>query len=152
MNGAGLARDTHVVVAALVEHDGKFLVVEERVDGALKLNQPAGHWDRGESLLDAVRRETLEESAWEVEPMALLGTYAFAPHELDYGFLRFAFICEPRRHHPQRPLDAGIERAVWLTREELRTRQPEHRGPAVLACVEDYLAGRRYPLELVREL
>ena len=149
---AGIARDTHVVVAALVEREGRFLLVEERVDGALKLNQPAGHWDRGESLLAAVRRETLEESAWEVEPEALLGAYAFEAPDLGYGFLRFAFICRCLRHHPERALDQGIERAVWLTRAELAARRARHRGPAVLRCVDDYLAGKRYPLELVREL
>lgn len=147
-----LARDTHVVVAAVVERDGKFLMVEERVDGALKLNQPAGHWDRGESLLDAVRRETLEESAWEVEPVSLLGTYTFSPAELDYGFLRFAFVCTLLRHHPQRVLDTGIERAVWLTRDELIARRAQHRSPSLLTCIDDYVAGKRYPLELVREL
>ncbi|MEK6805277.1 MAG: NUDIX hydrolase [Pseudomonadota bacterium] len=147
-----LARDTHVVVAAIVERDGRFLFVEERVEGELKLNQPAGHWDQGESLLHAVCREALEESAWDVEPEALLGTYAFDAPELGYGFLRFAFICKPLRHHPHRALDSGIERAVWLTREELAARRIQHRGPAVLRCVDDYLAGNRYPLELVRQL
>ncbi len=148
----GIARDTHVVVAAIVEQDGRFLMVEERVEGELKLNQPAGHWDQGESLLTAVRREALEESAWEVEPVALLGTYAFDAPELGYGFLRFAFICKPLRHHPQRVLDTGIECAIWLTRDELAARRAQHRGPAVLRCVDDYLAGKRYPLELVGEL
>lgn len=147
-----LARDTHVVAAAIVERDGKFLMVEERVDGALMLNQPAGHWDRGESLLDAVRREALEESGWDVEPVALLGTYSFSPPELNYGFLRYAFICKAVRHYPQRTLDTGIERALWLSRDELVARRAQHRSPALLACVDDYLAGRRYPLELVREL
>lgn len=147
-----LSRDTHVVVAAVIERDGKFLIVEERVNGALMLNQPAGHWDRGESLLEAVRRETLEESAWDVEPTALLGAYTFSPAELDYGFLRFAFVCTPLRHHPQRALDTGIERAVWLTRTELVARRNQHRSPALLACIDDYLAGTRHPLELVREL
>lgn len=147
-----LSRDTHVVVAAVVERDGKFLIVEERVDGQLRLNQPAGHWDRDESLLDAVRRETLEESAWDVEPTALLGVYTFSPAELGYGFLRVAYVCTPLRHHPQRALDAGIERAVWLTHEELIARREQHRSPALLSCIDDYLSGRRYPLELVHEL
>ncbi len=147
-----MSRDTHVVAAAIVERDGKFLVVEERINGELKLNQPAGHWEDGETLLDAVRRETLEESGWEVEPVALLGAYAFEPEDLPYSFLRFAFICEPRRHRPERALDTGVERAVWLTRDELAARSSAHRSPALLACVDDYLAGRRYPLELVRHL
>lgn len=149
---ADRARDTHVVVAAVVEKDGRFLTVEERINDSLRLNQPAGHWDRGESLLDAVRRETLEESGWEVEPVALLGTYAFSPPDLGYGFLRFAFVCTPVRHHPARALDTGIERALWLSYDELRAQRARHRSPALLACLDDYRAGRRYPLELVREL
>lgn len=147
-----LARDTHVVVAAIVERDGRFLLVEERIAGELKLNQPAGHWDRGESLLHAVRRETLEESAWEVEPVALLGAYAFDAKELGYGFLRFAFVCKALRHHPSQKLDEGIERAVWLTRAEIAACKPQHRSVAVLACVDDFLAGQRFPLNLVTHL
>ena len=147
-----MSRDTHVVAAAIVERDGRFLVVEERINGELKLNQPAGHWEEGETLVDAVKREALEESGWEVEPIALLGAYDFKPDHLDYSFLRFAFVCEPRKHHDGRKLDEGIERAIWLTREELARRSAEHRSPALLACIDDYLAGRRYPLELVRHL
>lgn len=147
-----MTRRTHVVAAAIVEREGRFLVVEERIDGELKLNQPAGHWEEGETLVDAVKREALEESGWEVEPVALLGAYDFKPDHLDYGFLRFAFVCEPRRHHQTRKLDDGIERAIWLTREELARRGREHRSPALLACIDDYLAGRRFPLELVRHL
>ena len=147
-----MSRDTHVVAAAIVERDGKFLLVEERIDGALKLNQPAGHWEDGETLLDAVKREALEESGWEVEPVALLGTYEFRPRDLPYSFLRFAFICEPRRHRPDHALDHGIERAVWLSREEIVQRAQDHRSPALLACVDDYLAGRRFPLDVIRPL
>jgi 8-oxo-dGTP pyrophosphatase MutT (NUDIX family) len=147
-----LSRNTHVVAAAIVERDGKFLIVEERVEGVLKLNQPAGHWEDGETLLDAVRREALEESGWEVEPVALLGTYDFRPEGLDYSFLRFAFICEPRRQRTDHVLDQGIERTLWLTRDEIVERSREHRSPALLACIDDYLAGKRYPLELVRHL
>ena len=147
-----MSRDTHVVAAAIVERDGKFLLVEERIDGALKLNQPAGHWEDGETLLEAVKREALEESGWEVEPVALLGTYEFRPRDLPYSFLRFAFICEPRQQRANHQLDQGIERAIWLSREEIVARESEHRSPALLACIDDYLAGTRYPLELVRHL
>jgi len=147
-----VSRDTHVVAAAIVERDGKFLIVEERIEGVLKLNQPAGHWEDGETLLEAVKREALEESGWEVEPVALLGAYEFKPRELPYSFLRFAFICEPRRQRADHKLDAGIERALWLTREEIVQRSSEHRSPALLACIDDYLAGRRFPLELIRHL
>jgi ADP-ribose pyrophosphatase YjhB (NUDIX family) len=145
-------RDTHVVVAAIVEQEGRFLIVEERINGELKLNQPAGHWEEGETLLEAVRRETLEESAWEVEPTALLGVYEFRPPDLGYTFLRFAFVCEPRREQAGRALDAGIERAAWFSRDELVERSDQLRSPAVLACIDDYLLGKRYPLELAQHL
>lgn len=147
-----MTRDVHVVAAAIVERDGRFLVVEERIGGTVMLNQPAGHWEPNETLLEAVRREALEESGWEVEPVAFLGAYEFAPADLPYSFLRFAFVCEPRRHDAQRVLDAGIERALWLTREELLARRAEHRSPALMACVDDYLAGKRYPLAVVAHL
>lgn len=145
-------REVHVTVAAIVARDGKFLFVEESVGGRTVLNQPAGHWEAGETLFEAVKRETLEETAWEVEPTALLGVYEYEPPELGYGFLRFAYLAEPRRHHPQRPLDPGIERAVWLTPDELRREHARHRSPMVLRCVEDALAGQRHPLSLIGHL
>ena len=145
-------RDVHVTVAAIVARDGKFLFVEESVGGRTVLNQPAGHWEAGETLLEAVKRETLEETAWEVEPTALLGVYEYEPPELGYGFLRFAYLAEPRRHHPQRPLDPGIVAAVWLTPDELRREISRHRSPMVQRCVDDALAGIRHPLALIGHL
>ncbi|MDR3415844.1 MAG: NUDIX hydrolase [Nevskia sp.] len=144
--------NSHITVACVVEREGRFLLVEEQIGGGLVLNQPAGHWDEGETLLEAARRETLEESAWEVEPEALIGIYAFKPADLDYGFLRVAFAARPLRHHPERPLDHGIERAVWLSRDELQACAGRHRSPMVLQCVDDFRSGRRYPLELIRHL
>lgn len=145
-------REVHVTVAAIVARDGKFLLVEESVGGRTALNQPAGHWEAGETLLEAVRRETLEETAWEVEPTALLGVYEYEPPELGYGFLRFAYLAEPRRHHPERPLDPGIARALWLTPEELRREHVRHRSPMVMRCLEDALGGQRHPLALIGHL
>jgi 8-oxo-dGTP pyrophosphatase MutT (NUDIX family) len=145
-------RDVHVTVAAIVARDGRFLFVEESVGGRTVLNQPAGHWEAGETLLEAVKRETLEETAWEVDPTALLGVYEYEPPELGYGFLRFAYLAEPRRHHPQRPLDPGIEHAVWLTPDELRREAARHRSPMVQRCVDDALAGIRHPLALIGHL
>jgi 8-oxo-dGTP pyrophosphatase MutT (NUDIX family) len=142
----------HVTVAAVVEREGCFLLVEERVAGASVLNQPAGHGDEGESLFDAAVRETLEESAWEVELTALVGIYSFRPPELDYGFLRFAFAARALRHHPQRPLDAGIERALWLSDAEIAAAAARHRSPMVQRCIDDFRAGRRFPLSLVDHL
>lgn len=143
----------HVTVACIVEREGRFLLVEERDGGGgLVLNQPAGHWDEGETLLQAAARETLEESAWEVELTALVGLYDYKPAHLDHGFLRVAFAARPLRHHPQRKLDSGIERAIWLSREELAACPRHHRSPMVLRGVDDYLAGRRLPLDLIAHL
>ncbi|MFI4981278.1 MAG: NUDIX hydrolase [Nevskiales bacterium] len=145
--------NAHITVACVVEHEGRFLLVEERADdGLLVLNQPAGHWEEGETLQAAAIRETLEESAWDVDLTALIGLYAYKPEHLDHGFLRVAFAARTLQHHPQRPLDEGIERAVWMSREELAVCSDRHRSPMVLLGVDDYLAGRRYPLDLVHHL
>jgi 8-oxo-dGTP pyrophosphatase MutT (NUDIX family) len=142
----------HVVVASIVERAGKFLLVEEDIEGARVLNQPAGHWEAGETLIAAARREALEETGWDVEPSAVLGIYEFKPPELDYTFLRVAFVAQALRHHSERALDHGIAAALWLTRDELLARAAQHRGPAVMRCVDDYLSGKRYPLSLIAHL
>jgi len=143
----------HVTVACVVERQGRFLLVEERTaSGTLVLNQPAGHWDEGETLLEAAVRETLEESAWQVEPVAVVGLYDYRPTHLDHGFLRVAFAARPLRHDARRQLDQGIERAVWLSRDELAGCADRHRSPMVLRGVDDYLAGRRLPLDLIAVL
>jgi 8-oxo-dGTP pyrophosphatase MutT (NUDIX family) len=141
----------NVVVAALVERGGKFLLVEERADGALVLNQPAGHLDEGESLIEAVIRETLEETAWHIEPQSLLGVYRW-PHPVKpVTYLRFAFVAQAVREEPGRDLDTDIVRALWLTPGEIRAERARHRSPQVERCLDDYLAGRRYPLDLLVE-
>jgi 8-oxo-dGTP pyrophosphatase MutT (NUDIX family) len=145
-------REVHVTVAAVVVRDGKFLLVEEGVGGRSVLNQPAGHWEAGETLFEAVVRETLEETGWDVEPTALLGVYEYEPPELGYGFLRFAYLAQPLRHHPDRPLDPGISRALWLTPDELRREAARHRSPMVQRCADDALAGRQHPLALIGHL
>ncbi len=142
----------HVVVACIVERNHRFLIVEERIKDVLLLNQPAGHWEQGETLIEGARRETLEETRWEVEPTALLGLYHHDPQDLDYGFLRVAFVAEARREHPQLSLDTGIERALWMTRDEIAASQSRHRSPMVLRCVDDYLSGRRLPLHAIAHL
>jgi 8-oxo-dGTP pyrophosphatase MutT (NUDIX family) len=142
----------HVTACTIVERDGRFLFVEEIIQGASVINQPAGHWEYGETLIEAAVRETLEETAWDVEPFALVGVYEHKPAGLEYGFVRFAYAARALRHHPERPLDAGIERAVWLDREALILQRPRHRGPMVERCVDDFLAGRRYPLDLTTHL
>lgn len=142
----------HVVLACVVEREGKFLLVEERVNGALVLNQPAGHWEEGETLIEGAIRETLEEAAWDVNPTAVLGIYEYQPAELDYTFLRIAFVADALKFHEGRALDAGIERAVWMTRDEIVEQSHRHRSPMLLRCVDDYLAGLRYPLSLIAHL
>jgi ADP-ribose pyrophosphatase len=142
----------HLVVATVVERDGRFLCVEERIEGRSVINQPAGHWDPGESLIEAAIRETLEETAWHIEPTALLGVYHHHPPGLAYGFLRFAFVGRALREDSGRELDHGIERALWLSEHELRSCTERHRGPMVLRCLDDYLAGRRLPLESLASL
>lgn len=135
-----------VTVATVVVRDGRLLVVEEQVQGALVLNQPAGHLEPDESLLEAARRETLEETGWEVEPTAFIGAYQWTSPRDGKHFLRMAFAAEPCRHHPDRPLDEGIVRALWLTPGELAAESARHRSPLVWKVAQDFLAGRRLPL------
>lgn len=142
----------HVVVACVVERDSRYLIVEERINGQMRLNQPAGHWEQGESLIEGARRETLEETRWEVEPTHALGLYHVDPPGLGYGFLRIAFVAEALRERPELELDHGIARALWMTREEIVASRDRHRSPMVLRCVDDYLAGTRYPLHLIAHL
>jgi 8-oxo-dGTP pyrophosphatase MutT (NUDIX family) len=139
----------HVVVAAIVERDGRFLLVEEHTAEGLRLNQPAGHWERGETLLDAVRREALEETAHHVEPRELLGCYSTHYPRRDITYLRFAYVCSVSGFDAKRKLDDGIVRAVWLTPDELAASPIPHRSPLVMRCVQDYLGGRRFPLDFV---
>jgi 8-oxo-dGTP pyrophosphatase MutT (NUDIX family) len=142
----------NVVVAAIIERGGKFLLVEENAEGRLVLNQPAGHLDEGESLLDAVVRETLEETAWHFTPEALLGVYRWPHPTNDITYLRFAFIGRVTRHDEKRTLDREIVRTLWLTPEEIRAERARHRSPQVQRCLEDYLAGQYYPLDLLKDL
>lgn len=133
-----------VTVACVVEQEGRFLFVEELIQGRLVLNQPAGHLDAGESLLQAALRETLEETGWEVEATGLIGIYQ---HDaIDRHFVRTTLAARPLRHHAERQLDEGIVRAVWLSREELLASGTPHRSPMVLRCLDDYLRGPLLPL------
>ncbi len=139
----------NVTVAAVIEQDGKFLLVEEQTKQGLRFNQPAGHWEPGETLLAGAAREVLEESAYEFEPQHLLGVYRWHSTLSNTTFLRFAFSGRILSHHPERMLDKGIVRAVWMTPDEIRATQTRHRSPLILRCIEDYLAGKRYPMELI---
>ena len=137
-----------VTVAAVIERDGKFLLVEEISDGRHVLNQPAGHLDPGESLMAACVRETLEETAYAFEPTSLVGIYRWHYAPADNTFLRFAFAGAIGRVDAARTLDTEIVATHWLSREELAARPELHRSPLVMQCVDDYLAGRRYPLDV----
>ncbi|KFL37995.1 NUDIX hydrolase [Arenimonas donghaensis] len=141
-----------VTVATVVVREGRLLMVEERVQGELVLNQPAGHLEPDESLVEAARRETLEETGWEVELTAFIGAYQWTSPRDGKQFLRMAFAAEPRRHDPDRPLDEGIVRALWLTPAELAAESARHRSPLVWQVAEDFLAGRRLPLQALTQV
>lgn len=141
-----------VTVAAVAERDGRFLLVEERASGRVVVNQPAGHLEDGETFLEAVVRETLEETAWVFCPQAVVGVYVWRPEHLSRTFLRVAFTGDLHSHDPARPLDRGILRTRWLSREQLADPRARLRSPLVLRCVDDYVAGVRYPLDLISHL
>jgi NADH pyrophosphatase NudC (nudix superfamily) len=138
-----------VTVAAVMERDGRFCLVEEEADGRLVYNQPAGHWEPGETLVEACERETLEETAHRFRPTHLLGVYRWRHPASDTTFLRFAFVGEVRGEEAGRPLDVEIRRVLWLAPDEIRRLEDRHRSPLVMACVADCLAGRRFPLALL---
>jgi len=139
----------HVTVAAITQQEGRFLMVEENVRGTLVINNPAGHLDENESFVDAVYRETLEETGWEFEPDAVTGIYLWKNLSLETTFLRIAFCGRCTHHHPGRPLDQGIVRPRWCTRAELADGILNLRSPLVTRCIDDFLAGRRFPLEIL---
>jgi 8-oxo-dGTP pyrophosphatase MutT (NUDIX family) len=138
-----------VTVAAVAERDNRFLMVEERIAGRLVLNQPAGHLEDGETLVEAVIRETREETAWRFRPEALVGTYLWRSPVDGRSFLRFAFCGTVDDHQVQQPLDAGIHRALWISHEQLLAQSSRHRSPMVMRCLQDFLLGRRQSLDTV---
>jgi 8-oxo-dGTP pyrophosphatase MutT (NUDIX family) len=140
----------NVTVAALMECDGQFLLVEEETAEGVRFNQPAGHLDEGESLVAACTREALEETAYAFTPTELVGIYQWPRPQGDITYLRFAFAGKVGAHETARKLDTGILRAVWMTPAEIAACAERHRSPLVLQCVQDYLAGRRFPLDLIR--
>ncbi|MDH5728730.1 MAG: NUDIX hydrolase [Gammaproteobacteria bacterium] len=143
----------HVTVAAVIERDQRFLLVEEDVDGLICYNQPAGHWEYGETLIEAVIRETLEESAFHFQPENLLGIYQWNhPQKTQLSYLRFAFTGQIIGKDKDRVLDQGILRTVWLDENDVRNKQAHFRSPQVMQCIQDYLKGLRYPLDLISAL
>lgn len=141
----------HVTVATVVEQDGRFLVVEELAEGRQVLNQPAGHLEANESLLDAALRETLEETGWDVELTGVTGIYLYTAPSNGVTYQRVCFAARPLQHHPEHALDDGIIGPLWLTRDELLAAEDRWRSPLLLRCVDDYLAGNHAALELIRE-
>ena len=137
-----------VTVATIVPRDGKYLLVEEIVRGELVLNQPAGHLEANESLHDAARRETLEETGWTVELDGLVAVYQWSNGD-DAHFVRFTFAARALSRDETRQLDDGIVRACWLDRNEIAARQSQLRSPMVLRGIDDYVAGRRFPLDTI---
>lgn len=141
-----------MTVAAIIERDGRFLLIEEETSEGLKLNNPAGHLDPGESPEDGCAREALEETAHVFRPTELLGIYLSrfqrAANGEDITYLRFAFRGE-LGEQTGRALDTGIVRTLWMTPAEIRATAPRHRSPLLLRCMEDYLAGMRHPLSLI---
>lgn len=144
--------EPHVTVAVVIEQGGRFLVVEEKAElGRVVYNQPAGHVEKGETLEQAAVREALEETGWDVSITGFLGLYVYTPpFNQDITYYRACFLAQGIRHHAGRALDDGILQAVWLTRDELADSE-KLRSPLVLKCVDDAIAGRNYPRELVHE-
>ena len=140
-----------VTVAAVIEQDGRFLLVEEHTSEGLRLNNPAGHLDPGESPIEGCIRETLEETARAFTPTHLVGVYLSRVRRAgdDFTYLRFAFCGTVSERDPARELDTGIVRTLWLSPDEIRASRDRHRSPLLLRCMEDYLAGVRHPLSLV---
>ncbi len=147
-----MQRKIDVTVAAVIEHDQRFLMVEERVLGALVFNQPAGHLEPGESLLEAAVRETREETGYGFAPQHVLGVYLWRSPETDASVLRVAFCGSAKAPAGTPVLDTGIVAAHWLTRNQLLSRAEQLRSPMVLQCIDDYRAGVRYPLESLKYL
>ena len=142
----------NATVAAIVEQNGQFLLVEENTSRGKRFNQPAGHLEDNETITQAVIRETLEETAYDFTPEALLGIYHWKHDHNDTTYLRFAFIGTVTNHHPEQALDDGIIRAVWMNIDEIREKNALMRSDQVLTCFEDYLAGKHYPLATITHL
>ncbi|WP_126455240.1 NUDIX hydrolase [Sulfuriflexus mobilis] len=142
----------HVTVAAIIERNGEFLMVEEIADQQVVNNQPAGHLEQGEGFVEAIIREVQEETAWQFTPNAITGIYRWQKPDDGKTFIRICFSGTLGEHSPEQALDEGILRALWLSRDELAARQEQLRSPMVLRCIDDYLSGHRYSMEMFHDL
>lgn len=142
----------HVTVAAVIEKDNKFLLIEEKVDGELVFNQPAGHLESGESIIEAVIRETEEETAGIFQPTYLTGLYRWQMPDKNRTYIRYSFTGNILRFIENQPLDTDIIRIVWLSYEEILQNQAALRSPMVLQCIKDYREGNRFPLSLIKDI
>ncbi|MGY3259184.1 NUDIX domain-containing protein [Pseudomonas sp. NFPP07] len=140
----------HITVATIVEDQGRFLFVEELQGDQAVFNQPAGHLDPDESLLQAAIRETLEETGWDIELTGVVGIYLYTAPSNGVTYQRICFAGKPLRHHPDYQLDDGIIGPRWLSRDELLALRPQWRSELIIRCVDDYLAGQLHSLELIR--
>lgn len=140
----------NVTVAAVAEREGRFLVVEETSKGHTVINQPAGHLEKNETLIEAVKREVMEETAWEFNPKNIIGFYMHASRRENTTYLRVCFSGTCGRHFPDNPLDEGILRPLWMTQGELEAIRDRMRSKMVLHCIDDYVSGRRYPLDILK--
>ena len=141
----------HVTVAALIQRNNKFLLVEELINNKEVLNQPAGHVEANETLVEAAVRETLEETGWTVEPTALLGFYTYTTHCKTMTFYRTTFIAKALNFDPEYKLDPDILRTHWMSLEEIKARETALRSPIELKCTEDFCAGQYFPLSAIEE-
>lgn len=141
-----------VTVAAVIEKKGQYLFVEEKAGGKIVLNQPAGHWEENETLVDAVKREVYEETAWHFTPEYLIGVYQWLNTNNKHTYLRFCFGGTLVEHDPNASLDPDILRTIWLSHQELVNSSSSHRSPLVLKCVNDYRNGLRHDLGLLRHI
>lgn len=139
----------HVTVATLIERDNRYLLVYEEAEGRKVYNQPAGHLEPNETLTEAAIRETLEETAWTVTLTGVVGVNLYTAPSNNVTYFRTTFIGDAINHDPNRRLDKGIIDAVWLTYEEIVARKDQLRSPMTLQIIEDYRAGRRFPLAVV---
>ena len=147
-----MSDDIHITVATIVERNGKFLMVEEESRGRKVINQPAGHVENGETLVDAAIRETFEETGWHIQISHVVSLYRWRLPESGETYFRIAFSGRLCEYDSDQQLDHGILRIIWMSPEELQQESDRLRSPMVMRCVEDYLAGIRYPVELIVDL